>query len=207
MEKKPVFEVLSAIDCNSHTEKKNGLTYLSWSWAWSIVKKNYPNATYTVREWEGKPYLFDDILGFLVETSVTIENEILTMRLPVMDGANKAQMHVAYTYKTKYGEKTVDPATMFDINTAIMRCLVKNLAMFGLGLYIYAGEDLPENQEKSADIDEKITRAISECKTEINLEKIWNDNPSLQKNDKFKNIVIDRKYLINRKKTIQDETK
>ena len=208
MEKKSVSEVLSAIDCNAHTEKKNGLTYLSWSWAWSIVKKNYPNATYTVREWEGKPYLFDDILGFLVETSVTIENEILTMRLPVMDGANKAQMHVAYTYKTKYGEKTVEPATMFDINTAIMRCLVKNLAMFGLGLYIYAGEDLSEVAESThtqvktdADIDEKITKSISECKTEIDLEKIWNNNPTLQKNNKFKKIVIERK------KEIQDETK
>ena len=207
MEKKSVFEVLSAIDCNAHTEKKNGLTYLSWSWAWAIVKKHYPTATYTVREWEGKPYLFDDILGFMVETSVKIEDETLTMRLPVMDGANKAQMHIAYTYKTKYGEKTVEPATMFDINTAIMRCLVKNLAMFGLGLYIYAGEDLPENAEstpqekKEVVIDEKIIKAIFECKTEINLEKIWNDNPSLQKNDKFKKIVIDRK------KAIQDETK
>ena len=206
MEKKSVFEVLSVIDCNAHTEKKNGLTYLSWSWAWAIVKKNYPNATYSVKEWEGKPYLFDEILGFLVETSVKIEDEILTMRLPVMDGANKAQLHVSYTYKTKYGEKTVEPATMFDINTAIMRCLVKNLAMFGLGLYIYAGEDLPESAEntqekKEVEIDEKIIKAISECKTEISLEKIWNDNPSLQKNDKFKKIVIDRK------KAIQNETK
>ena len=78
--------------------------------------------------------------------------------------------------------------------------------MFGLGLYIYAGEDLPELAEntqvkKDVEIDEKIIKAISECKTEINLEKIWNDNPSLQRDDKFKKIVIDRK------KAIQDETK
>ena len=198
---KSVFEILSKINCNEFVEKKNGLTYLSWAHAWAIVKKHYPNAKYTVREWNGKPYLFDEILGFLVETSVTIEDEILTMRLPVMDGANKAQMHVAYTYKTKFGEKPVERATMFDINTAIMRCLVKNLAMFGLGLYIYAGEDLPENQEKSADVDEKITKAISKCKTEAELEKIWNDNSRLQKNDEFIKLVIDRK------KEIQDETK
>ena len=205
--KKSVFEVLSAIDCNAHTEKKNGLTYLSWAWAWAIVKKHYPNASYAVKEWDGKPYLFDDVLGFLVETSVTIEDEMLTMRLPVMDGANKAQMHVAYTYKTKYGEKTVEPATMFDINTAIMRCLVKNLAMFGLGLYIYAGEDLPENAEstpqekKEVVIDEKIIKAIAECKTEVELQKIWNENVNFQSDAKFKKVVVDRK------KAIQDETK
>ena len=68
------------------------------------------------------------------------------MQLPVMDGANKAMKNVSYKYTTKYnGEKTVEAATMFDINTAIMRCLVKNLALFGLGLYIYSGEDLPES--------------------------------------------------------------
>jgi hypothetical protein len=67
------------------------------------------------------------------------------MWLPVMDGANKAMKAEAYTYTTKYGEKDVEPASMFDINKTIMRCLVKNLAMFGLGLYIYAGEDLPED--------------------------------------------------------------
>jgi len=68
------------------------------------------------------------------------------MNLPVLDGANKAQKNVDYTYKTKFSEKIVNAATMFDINTAIMRCLTKNLAMFGLGHYIYAGEDFPENE-------------------------------------------------------------
>jgi hypothetical protein len=63
-----------------------------------------------------------------------------------MDGANKAMKSSGYTYTTKYGEKSVEPASMFDVNKTIMRCLVKNLAMFGLGLYIYAGEDLPENE-------------------------------------------------------------
>lgn len=146
---KSIFETLSSINCNEHIEKKNGLTYLSWTWAWGFVKKNYPNTFYKVREWNEKPYLFDENLGYLVETAVTINNETITMRLPVMDGANKAQKSNQYVYKTKYGEKTVEAATMFDINTAIMRCLTKNIAMFGLGHYIYAGEDMPEEQKEN----------------------------------------------------------
>jgi len=66
------------------------------------------------------------------------------MWLPVMDGANKSMLKTSYTYSTRYGDKQVDAATTFDINKTLMRCLVKNLAMFGLGIYIYAGEDLPE---------------------------------------------------------------
>ena len=138
------FETLNAINVNGNTEKKNGLTYLSWAWAWAEVKKAYPEATYTVTDYNDKPYLYDSDLGYMVATEVTIEGETLPMHLPVMDGANKAMKNHDYNYQTKRGEKTVLAATMFDINTAIMRCLVKNLAMFGLGLYIYAGEDLPE---------------------------------------------------------------
>jgi DNA-directed RNA polymerase subunit RPC12/RpoP len=67
------------------------------------------------------------------------------MWLPVMDNANKSMKLEAYTYNTRQGDKTVEAISMFDINKAVMRCLVKNLAMFGLGLYIYAGEDLPED--------------------------------------------------------------
>ena len=77
-------------------------------------------------------------------TKVTINGITKEMWLPVMDSKNKAMKKEPYTYTTKYGEKTVESATMFEINKTIMRCLVKNLAMFGLGLYIYAGEDLPE---------------------------------------------------------------
>lgn len=143
-QKKTVWDVLSAIDCNGKTEKRNGFTYLSWAWAWGITMKHYPDATHEVTKWDGKPYLFDEQLGYMVETHITIEGVTRGMYLPVMDSSNKAQKHVAYAYKTKFGEKAVEPATMFDINTAIMRCLVKNLALFGLGHYIYAGEDLPE---------------------------------------------------------------
>lgn len=140
------FETLFQINVNKHTEKKNGLTYLSWAYAWAEVKKRFVNATYAIKKFGEKklPYVYDENTGYMVFTSVTIDDLTHEMWLPVMDGANKAMKSESYTYKTKYGEKTVEAATMFDINKTIMRCLVKNLAMFGLGLYIYSGEDLPE---------------------------------------------------------------
>ena len=141
-----VFKTLNALNANEHTEKKNGLTYLSWSWAWAELKKIYPDATYQIRQFDGKPYLYDENLGYMVMTEMTVEGITHEMWLPVMDGANKAMKDKPYTVQTKYKEIAVQPATMFDINTAIMRCLTKNIAMFGLGLYIYAGEDLPEDE-------------------------------------------------------------
>ena len=146
---KSVFESLNAINVNDKVEKKSNLTYLSWAWAWAEVKKVYPTATYNVMfdPTTQRPYFYDENLGYMVMTSVTIEGQTLEMWLPVMDGANQAMKKESYEYTTRYGVKTVDAATMFDINKTLMRCLTKNLAMFGLGLYIYAGEDLPENNE------------------------------------------------------------
>lgn len=141
-----VFERLSAINVNDKVEKKNGLTYLSWAWAWSEVKKAYPNASYEVVDVDM------GILGIMCTTSVTIEGQTLRMWLPVMDSNNKAMKVESYTYSTKYGEKTVEAATMFDVNKTLMRCLVKNLAMFGLGIYIYAGEDLPESETAQSNV-------------------------------------------------------
>lgn len=142
------FEKLSAINVNDKVEKKSGLTYLSWAWAWSEAKKACPDARYTVitDPSTGKPYFYDESLGYMVLTEVTIEEETLGMWLPVMDGANKAMKATAYSYQTRYGEKSVEAASMFDINKTLMRCLVKNLAMFGMGIYIYAGEDLPDTE-------------------------------------------------------------
>jgi hypothetical protein len=142
--KTTVFERLSSINVNAHVEKKDGLTYLSWAWAWSETKKACPDATYKIGE-----TTYDEALGFMCHTTVTIEGETLEMWLPVMDGKNKSMKKIPYTYATKYGEKQVDAATTFDINKTIMRCLVKNLAMFGLGIYIYAGEDLPETEAQA----------------------------------------------------------
>ena len=148
MEKsKTIFELLSSVNVNDKVEKKSNLTYLSWAWAWAEVKKVCPDASYQVKRdpITQKPYFYDENLGYMVMTEVTIEGKTLEMWLPVMDGANKSMMNKPYTYQTRYGEKTVDAATMFDINKTLMRCLTKNLAMFGMGLYIYAGEDLPES--------------------------------------------------------------
>lgn len=142
------FEKLCELDVSKYTEKKNGLTYLSWTYAWKAFKKTYPNATYEITHWDGHPYLFDENLGYMIETTVSNGTESHTMWLPVMDSANHAQKHEPYEIITASGKKiVVKAATMFDINTTIMRCLVKNIAMFGLGLYIYAGEDLPELSE------------------------------------------------------------
>ncbi len=137
------FKELYELDVNHKTKEKSGLKYLSWAWAWAELKKVNSDATYSVDLYDGKPYLGDDVLGYMVSTTVTVGELTIPMHLPVLDGANKAQKAVDYSYKTKYADKECKAASMFDINTAIMRCLTKNLAMFGLGLYIYAGEDIP----------------------------------------------------------------
>lgn len=165
-----VFETLNAINVNEHTEEKNGLTYLSWAWAWAEVKKRYPSATYKIwRDEFGRPYVSDVDLGYMVHTSVTIEDETLEMWLPVMDNNNRAMKSNSYTIKTKYKEIEVAQATMFDVNKALMRCLVKNIGMFGLGLYIYSGSDLPElTRESKEDLivslcDKKNKRVSDMC--------------------------------------------
>ena len=130
-EKKSVFEVLSAVNCNLHTEKKGGLTYLSWPWAWHEVKIRYPFANYGVCEDEhGRPY-FSDGHTCWVKVFVTIEGITHTEYLPIMDARNNSI--------------PADKVTSFDMNKAIQRALTKACARHGLGLYIYAGEDLPED--------------------------------------------------------------
>ena len=160
-----VFDTLFSINVNDKTEKKPSggveLTYLSWPFAWAEVKRRYPDAHYEIVKFGGIPYICDPQTGYMVFTNVTIDGVTHEMWLPVMDGANNAMKTEPYTVKTKYKEVTVRAATMMDINKAIMRCLVKNLAMFGMGLYIYAGEDLPvpeteQIQEQRADLVAKI---------------------------------------------------
>ena len=144
-----VFENLFKVNVNGQVEKKNGLNYLSWVFAWAEVKKRYPEATYEVKQFGENqlPYVYDENTGYMVFTTVTIKGLTHEMWLPVMDSANKAMKNKPYTYDTRYKKGVVvEAATMFDINKTIMRCLAKNLAMFGLGLYIYAGEDLPESE-------------------------------------------------------------
>ena len=130
MENKSVFEVLNAIDCSEHIEKKNGLTYLSWAWAWQILKKHYPAATYQIYEdAQGRNYHTDGRTCW-VKTGVSVEGIEHIEYLPVMDFRNASIL--------------VDKVTSFDVNKAIQRSLTKAVARHGLGLYIYAGEDLPD---------------------------------------------------------------
>lgn len=169
------FEKLSKINVNGHTEDKNGLTYLSWVWAWSEIKKIYPDADYKILKFENNlPYVYDENTGYMVFTEMTIDNKTYEMWLPVMDSNNKSMLNRPYKYKVKeyengkftgnYIEREVLPATMFDINKTIMRCLVKNIAMFGLGIYIYAGEDLPDGYEISVEEAEKIVLTFGKYK-------------------------------------------
>lgn len=153
MEKK-IFDQLYSINVNEKTEKKNNLTYLSWAWAWAEFVKVCPEAHYEIQMFDGKPYLYDEKLGYMVFTSITVGEDTKTMWLPVMDNANKAMKDHPYKYQVRQKnwqsnqietvDRVCDAASMFDINKTIMRCLTKNISMFGLGLYIYAGEDLPE---------------------------------------------------------------
>ena len=150
-----MFNVLSNLDLSDKCEKRDTLTYLSWANAWSEFKSAYPSATYQILKNEnGLPYFSDPDLGIMVFTEVTVDDVTHQMWLPVMDSKNKAMKLTPYTYqvwdnyKKAFVEKTVQASTMFEINKTLMRCLVKNLAMFGLGLYIFQGDDLPE---KSAD--------------------------------------------------------
>jgi hypothetical protein len=146
------YKELRELNVNDRVEKKNGLSYLSWAWAWDEFKKAYPTATYKViKTAEGLPY-FETDAGVMVFTEVTADGLTHEMWLPVMDGANAAMKREAYTYKTKFGEKNCAAFDMFDINKTIMRCLVKNLAMFGLAIYIYAGEDLPDVEPEPVDV-------------------------------------------------------
>jgi len=159
IKQEPIFERLNKINVSGYTEKKNGLTYLSWAFAWSEIKKVCPDVTYNIEMFgENKlPYIYDEKTGYMVFTSVTVGNLTHDMWLPVMDSANKAMKSEVYTYDTKYKKDVrVEAATMFDINKTIMRCLVKNIAMFGIGLYIFAGEDLPETESSEPQTHSKI---------------------------------------------------
>lgn len=151
------FNQLVSLNVNDKVESKNGLTYLSWSNAWLEFKKVYPTATYNVLKdpQTGLPYFVDPAIGIMVFTEVEAGGLKYSMWLPVMDNSNRAMKTEPYTYQVwnkttkQYENRKVEAATMSDINRSLMRSLCKNLAMFGLGLYIYNGEDMPENVESS----------------------------------------------------------
>ena len=134
-DRKEAIKELLATNVNNHTEKKNNLTYLSWAWAWAEALKADANATYKVEMFGDKCFM--DINGTaMVFVTVTMFGKPMTCQLPVMDYRNKA----------------IPKPDAFAVNTSIMRCMTKALSLHGLGLYIYAGEDLPEG-DSGSDID------------------------------------------------------
>ena len=137
VERKELIEKLLKTNVNEHTEKKNGLTYLSWAWAWAEALKADSSAWYKIEMFGDKCYM--DINGTaMVFVTVTMYGKPMTCQLPVMDYRNKA----------------IPNPDAFAVNTAIMRCMTKALSLHGLGLYIYAGEDLPEGESDEGSPDE-----------------------------------------------------
>lgn len=133
------FKQLAAIDCSSNVEKKGNFSYLSWAWAVKEVGVLHPNWSFNVVRFDGLPFLKSD-LGYFVEVETTINEVTHSELLPVLNHQNKP----------------IPTPSTFDINTSIKRCLVKSLALHGLGLYIYAGEDLPsEDLREPFTADEK----------------------------------------------------
>lgn len=168
-EKADIFNTLNAVDVSDHIEKKNGLSYLSWPFAWAEVKKRYPKSFYTIYETADGMNFFSDGKTCWVKTGVTVVDGDYSLEhieeLPVMDYKN------ASIIKEK--------VTSFDINKTIQRSLTKACARHGLGLYVYAGEDLPEERkaeegakkkpEKKQETEIKSLRAklIACCKQKI----------------------------------------
>ena len=146
-ETKSVFETLFEVNVNGHVEKKNGLSYLSWPYAWAEVKKCFPDANYKVYETESGCIYFTDGKTCWVKTGVEIAGLEHIEYLPIMDYKNKSI--------------SLENVTSFDVNKSIQRSLTKALARHGLGLYLYAGEDLPEIEvEKISAKDAKILQSV-----------------------------------------------
>lgn len=185
-EKLFLYSKLKKDKVNKYTKKKGDLTYLSWTIAWDRFMNNLEKLgisedeveadviTFKDKDGSDKPYVYDENTGYMVFTYVKVLSSIKKMWLPVMDSNNKAMKNKPYTFKVKeykfskwtgnYVERTVEPATMTDINKAIMRCLVKNIALFGLGIDIYNGEDLPEDtyDERPEKISNEMEQGLRE---------------------------------------------
>lgn len=148
------FSVLNAVNVQDKIEKKNGLAYLSWAWAWAELKKRFPDATYTIYENKDGFCYHTDGNTCWVKTGVTVCDLEHIEYLPVMDFRNASI--------------PASKVTSFDVNTAIQRSLTKAVARHGLGLYIYAGEDLPEEETgETSNIPKDTKFRCSCCKKEL----------------------------------------
>ena len=165
------FKVLNDINVNGHTEKKNGLTYLSWAWAWTEVKKLFPDATYSIYKNSDGWFYHTDGKTCWVETGVTVNGIEHIEYLPVMDNRNRSI--------------PAENVTSFDVNKAIQRSLTKACARHGLGLYVYSGEDLPESEAPvpAKASESQVNTIISLChSTNTNVQNINNyfEKPNLE---------------------------
>lgn len=150
------FAVLNDVNVSEHVEKKGQFSYLSWPFAVAQLRLADPSATWQIKRFDGLPYLKTEG-GYFVEVEVTVQGISLGQLHPVLDGKNKP----------------IQSPTAFDINTSIQRCLVKAIALHGLGLYIYAGEDLPDSAKTetlSASQQETIRKMIEDV--DGNLERL-----------------------------------
>jgi len=179
LERKESINKLLSTNVNNHTEKKGNLTYLSWAWAWAEALKADEDATYKVEMFGDKCYM--DINGTaMVFVTVTMFRKSVTCQLPVMDFRNKAILN----------------PDAFAVNTAIMRCMTKALSLHGLGLYIYAGEDLPEGEGSDIDVGTMIDHlaAIEAASTIEELKNVYTTAYSACGSDKaWQKKVIDAK--------------
>ena len=167
--KKSVYQTLADVDCSNHIEKKGKFSYVSWSWAWALVKQNYPDASFekhvfTDNQNNPLPFMRDTKGHTYVQTSVTIEGHTLSEVFMVTDNKNNSIQHP-------------DSQT---VNTALQRCLVKTLAYHGLGLSVYAGEDLPVMGEHGEELNEVINKLAS-AKTANDCDAIYKSNEDIMK--------------------------
>jgi hypothetical protein len=158
---------LLKINVNNHIEKKGNLSYLSWAWAWAEVLKIDPGARWYAHEYGDRPAMYLPDGSAMVKVSVTINDDTKTCVLPVMNNRNQA----------------IQNPDAFAVNTAVMRCLAKCIAMFGLGLYIYAGEDLPEGAVPQ--LNAEIVASIAAATTLDDLTKLFKQ---LSKEDRMTHI-------------------
>lgn len=163
------FEQLNRINVNDHTERKNGLTYLSWAWAWGELKKRYPDSYYTVYENADGLFYHTDGKTCWVKTGVTLvdgEKQLEHVEyLPVMDMRNKSI--------------PVGNVTSFDVNKAVQRSLTKAVARHGLGLYIYAGEDLPEEEAELQEAEKRQQRAEAAKPVQVSMHPVYDPRPQI----------------------------
>lgn len=216
--RKAYFDALYSTDLSEEVEKKNGLSYISWSQAWKVMKQFYPSANYKIytNPVNGLP-VFESELGLMVHTAVEADGIVYEDWLPVMDYNNRSMKSQPYSIqvydktKKQYVEKRIEAATAFDVNSAIQRSMVKCMARHGLGLYIYNGfdhlSDDPEYSNPKKQQKPQQSFVVDQYASLKNLINSVNDVPSLvaiyldntqviEANSELKNLLTTRKKAL-----------